>query len=88
MKTALTRLILLLLLSVCILIKFSNFTSLSVISLEDAQATNGPLNQSLDFDDDSSEELPNQIPSQSSEEREEAPVTSTKKVSITLGSEG
>ena len=68
----------------CILVKLS-FTSLSVISLEDVQATNG-LSQSLDFDDDSSEELPNQIPSQSSEEREEAPVTSTKKVSITLGS--
>ena len=54
----------------------------SVNSVEDVQTTNGPLNQSLDFDDDSSEETSSQNPGQSSEEREEAPTTLTKKVTV------
>lgn len=49
---------------------------------EDMQVSNGPLNQSMDFDDDSSEELANQVTSQSFEEREEAPVISSKKVTF------
>lgn len=53
-------------------------------SIEEAEITNGPLNQSVDLDDDSCEEFSNQNASQSESqsEREEAPVTSSKTVRI------
>ncbi|XP_068718131.1 motile sperm domain-containing protein 2-like isoform X2 [Montipora capricornis] len=43
------------------------------------QTSNGPLNQSLDIDDDSSEEMPDQPESQGCDELEEAPVATSKK---------
>ena len=61
------------------ILKFITFQSVNSV---DVQATNGPLNQSLDFDDDSSEETSSQNPGQSSEEREEAPTTLTKKIRL------
>ncbi|XP_073252756.1 motile sperm domain-containing protein 2-like [Porites lutea] len=53
-------------------------------NIEEAEITNGPLNQSVDLDDDSSEEFSNQIASQSESqsEREEAPVPSSKTVTF------
>ena len=46
----------------------------------DAQITNGSIYQSTDLDDDSCEELSNQNQSESQSDREEAPLTLSKKV--------